>query len=372
MELGDTPPVRSQVQVAGYPLGGTGLSITQGIISRIEEIPYAHSGERLLAAQLDAAINPGNSGGPVIVDDKVVGIAFQGLLFSSNIAYMIPIEIIRHFLKDVEDNTIDGFPTDIIKYLPLVNPEMRHYLKMTPEQTGIMVFDFRVPLQPGTLRQKDVLLKIDGYAITNNGHIKLENNEFRSYTYAIQKKQIGETVTFCVLRDGKEIDIVMPVVRFEKLCKACRSTTPDYYILGGLLFMPFYRDIYDYLASAQAHSEGQFVKSSHLEKMQPFLRLYRQMSENECVIMLHALIDKVNYGLPLENPLILEKINGVEVKNLRYMISLLDRIKSGFVELTFHGNIPIVIDIGKMRSANARILETYRIPSDRSKTLRSR
>jgi len=68
----------------------------------------------------------------------------------------------------------------------------------------------------------------------------------------------------------------------------------------------------------------------------------------------------------LENPLILEKINGVEVKNLRHMISLLDRIKCGFVELTFHGNIPIVVDIEKMRNSNARILKNYRIPSDRS------
>ena len=35
-------------------------------------------------AQIDAAINPGNSGGPVVKDNKLVGIAFQGLNKSDN------------------------------------------------------------------------------------------------------------------------------------------------------------------------------------------------------------------------------------------------------------------------------------------------
>ncbi len=64
--------------VYGYPEGGTSLSITKGIVSRIEFVPYNApvSGLRI---QIDAAINPGNSGGPAVVGDHMIGLAFSHL-----------------------------------------------------------------------------------------------------------------------------------------------------------------------------------------------------------------------------------------------------------------------------------------------------
>ncbi len=79
LKLGDLPELQTSVTVMGYPVGGDNISVTEGIISRIEPIIYSHSGRRLLAVQIDAAINPGNSGGPVLHNDNVVGVAFQGL-----------------------------------------------------------------------------------------------------------------------------------------------------------------------------------------------------------------------------------------------------------------------------------------------------
>lgn len=72
----------------GYPIGGESLSVTAGVVSRIELQEYAQGGETLLAIQIDAAINSGNSGGPVINEnDQLVGVAFQSLatLDSENI-----------------------------------------------------------------------------------------------------------------------------------------------------------------------------------------------------------------------------------------------------------------------------------------------
>src|SRR5262245_39835456 len=61
------PEVKETVLVYGYPQGGSTLSITKGIVSRIEFTGYGEgvSGVRV---QIDAAINPGNSGGPALVD----------------------------------------------------------------------------------------------------------------------------------------------------------------------------------------------------------------------------------------------------------------------------------------------------------------
>ena len=77
LTIGDLPEPLQEVSVYGYPIGGKTLSITKGILSRVEQQVYAHAGAYLLAGQIDAAINPGNSGGPVIVDQQIVGVVMQ-------------------------------------------------------------------------------------------------------------------------------------------------------------------------------------------------------------------------------------------------------------------------------------------------------
>ncbi len=79
------------------------MSVTRGVVSRIEPIQYAHASVHLLGIQiglcqrgftadiLDAAINPGNSGGPALLENKdggndlVAGVAFQCLAGADNI-----------------------------------------------------------------------------------------------------------------------------------------------------------------------------------------------------------------------------------------------------------------------------------------------
>ena len=105
------PGIKDAVMVYGYPTGGTTLSITKGIVSRIEFSLY-HSSVSGLRSQIDAAINPGNSGGPAIVDGKMIGLAFSRLGDAENIGYIIPCEEIDLFLEDIKDGRYDGKPYD--------------------------------------------------------------------------------------------------------------------------------------------------------------------------------------------------------------------------------------------------------------------
>lgn len=65
--------------------GGDNISVSKGVVSRVEPTQYVHGATQLLAIQIDAAINPGNSGGPAIMGDKVAGVAFQNLSNAENI-----------------------------------------------------------------------------------------------------------------------------------------------------------------------------------------------------------------------------------------------------------------------------------------------
>ena len=74
----ELPGIKDAVMVYGYPEGGTTLSITKGIVSRIEFVPYNLQTQGL-RVQIDAAINPGNSGGPAVAGDHMIGVAFSRL-----------------------------------------------------------------------------------------------------------------------------------------------------------------------------------------------------------------------------------------------------------------------------------------------------
>jgi len=119
LALGGIPAIESPVSVYGYPIGGERLSVTRGIISRIDFQTYTHSGiDSHLTVQLDAAINPGNSGGPVMQLGRVVGVAFQGYsgVVAQIVGYMIPTPVIRRFLKDIAGGHDDGYVDLLITY----------------------------------------------------------------------------------------------------------------------------------------------------------------------------------------------------------------------------------------------------------------
>src|SRR3954447_5718806 len=115
------PEVKDSVVVYGYPQGGSSLSVTKGIVSRIEFAGY-NDGTSGLRIQVDAAINPGNSGGPALVDGKMIGLIFSKLTQADNIGYIIPGEEIELFLKDVADSKYDGKPAMHDMLQTLENP----------------------------------------------------------------------------------------------------------------------------------------------------------------------------------------------------------------------------------------------------------
>ncbi len=51
----EMPKLRSSVQVYGYPTGGAAISVTEGVVSRIEYVRYHHDASGL-RFQIDAGI----------------------------------------------------------------------------------------------------------------------------------------------------------------------------------------------------------------------------------------------------------------------------------------------------------------------------
>lgn len=240
IRFGKLPEPRDKVVTVGYAIGGRQVSYTEGVVSRIDIMPYAHSGFENLLVQTDAAINQGNSGGPVFSDETgdCVGVATQR--FSGTIGYFVPGAVIEHFLADLKDGKVDGVPYVGVFTQALENPTLRAYLGMTPEQSGLMVT--KVAHEGGAygiLEVNDVLLSIEGRKIFNDGRITLRDNSRIGVGFEIASRQVGDPLSFTVLRDGHVIKkTIMLASRDFKLIPSLPQydTQPRYYVMGGLLF----------------------------------------------------------------------------------------------------------------------------------------
>lgn len=368
LDLGTLPNAQQEVLVYGFPLGGDTLSITKGVISRIEHQTYTHSSCSFLAVQIDAALNPGNSGGPAIVDDKVVGVAMQGISQADNIGYIVPVPIIDHFLADMEDGRYDGFPSLGVVMQGMENPDLKNKYDLLETQSGMLVVQtLRGSPAEGNLQSGDVLISIEGREIADDGTVEFRPKQRTSMSYFIQEKQIGEKVRVGLLRAGEQLDVevaldrpmekdrLIPLEQYDRL--------PTYFIFGGLVISP--------LSVNYLKSWGPNWYDTAPEELVGMLGANFVTDEaDEVVLLQKVLASEVGRGYQDIANWVITEVNGQKIKNLRELVQRVDEADAGsFVVFKNKLGNQIVIQKEKAAQSLPKILETYRIQKDRSPDL---
>src|SRR5437660_79560 len=206
----ELPRVKDSVNVYGYPTGGTELSVTQGIVSRIEYTDYYYQAS-VLRIQVDAALNFGNSGGPAVSNGKLVGLVFSLIQNAQNIGYQIPVEEIQLFLADIADGKYDGKPQLYDSIQTVENDALRQKLKLPPGVNGVMVAEpYRQdPNYP--LKEWDVITQIGNTPIDSEGKVAVRYDLRLSALYLVQKLAKNGYIDVTVFRDGKLVPMSIPV-----------------------------------------------------------------------------------------------------------------------------------------------------------------
>jgi len=365
--IGSMPEQRDKLTVYGFPVGGTDLSTTEGNVSRIEVTGYTHSQRELLTIQTDAAINPGNSGGPVFKDNKMIGLAFQTIKSNDaqNTSYVIPISLINRFLKDTEDGKYDGIPDLGILWQKLENQDLRTFLKLAKNQTGILVDKIEYQSSAwGILQEKDVVTSINGHVIGNNGTVLFNGSGKRvDFSYITSLQFIGDTATLTVIRNGNSMSLSIPLKKFTSLVSLPQyDVRPSYYILAGFIFVPL---TFNYLDA--------FEKNDQSINLRCFYEYGISSPEKqEIVIISRMLPNSFNTGYQNIFNLVVEKINGVPIANFSDIIPAFENNTSPYhtIELS-NGRVIIVIDKTTAQNATAETLHSLHIPKDRSDNLDS-
>ena len=351
LELDGLPRIQQEISVYGFPMGGNSLSVSTGIVSRIEHNRYAHSREIFLAIQIDAAVNPGNSGGPAISEGKIVGVVMQQITKSQNIGYLVPASIIRHFLVDVKDGKYDGFVNLGIGTQKMENEALRNVYKMKEGLTGVMVMDISEKSTVyNILNDGDILLEIDGHIIQNDGTVEFTPGQYTSFTYYVEKRQLGESVEFKILRDGKEALMSIPLNNMANddllVDTLEHDVMPRYFVYGGYVFTPLSRNL---------------LMGSRSRSLNEMAAKWATQEREEVVVLLKVLADKTNRGDHSVSLWIIDKLNGEKFKDYDEFQSKLYSTDTKYIVLENEEGVKVAIDADKAKEANPLILKRYSI-----------
>ena len=352
----DLPALEDTVLAYGYPTGGTNLSITKGIVSRIDFVDSRFDAPSL-RIQIDAAINPGNSGGPAVSGEKLVGLVFSHLRNAQNIGYIIPTEEIELFLEDVADGAYDGKPRLPVTAWNLENPALRASHGVPKGTTGVLV-DAPFGDDPENRLEKwDVITHLGGERVDNQGMVALAGMPRLSCLYLVQRATVEGRLPVTVLRGGAEKTLSVPTTRvIPMVMPALVGDYPRFFIYGPVAFSAATNQY------ARGTTQSGDLAAFLAARGNPLVTRMLDGPEfpgEELVVVCAPLFPHPlarGYGNPAGG--VVATVNGRKVENLLHLVTLLRDAEEEFVTIEFAGRMamPLVLPRDAAVAATETIL----------------
>jgi len=360
--FGTLPEVEQKIVVYGYPMGGSTLSATIGVVSRVEHHTYAHSGESFLAVQVDAAVNPGNSGGPALSHGKIVGVVMQVITKSQNIGYLVPVSMVKHFIEDMKDKKYDGFADIGLGTQKLENPAIRRYYGLDANVSGKLINKVvHNSSLSGLVKEGDILTAVDGHNIEDDGTVEFRKHEYSYFHYFLDQYQMGQSVMFNIIRDQKPLQVkallkhtaddmyLVKTTRYDKM--------PTYFVYGGYVFSPLTRNL---ILSTNKNR----LKLSYLASK------WQESDKSEVVVLLKVLASDMSRGDNDFGMWPINKVNGQTFKNFKEFYEKINAVTDTYLVLEDKEGIKVIIDREEAQEKQSGILKKYNIEYDKSIDLR--
>eukprot|EP00672_Neobodo_designis_P011781 CAMPEP_0174880560 /NCGR_PEP_ID=MMETSP1114-20130205/83822_1 /TAXON_ID=312471 /ORGANISM="Neobodo designis, Strain CCAP 1951/1" /LENGTH=631 /DNA_ID=CAMNT_0016115955 /DNA_START=71 /DNA_END=1964 /DNA_ORIENTATION=+ len=401
------PDLQANVKVVGFPWGGEQVSITSGVVSRVDMTSYGGADSSLLGIQIDAAINSGNSGGPALVDSKVIGIAFQTLIAASNIGYLIPACIAavaaRAFMRALTEHHRaagadphvqaivyhEGFSSVGIGYQDLTNDKLRRVHGLTAaEQTGCLVEHvFKRCSGEGVLKVGDVICRVNGMAIADDGTVQWKNDQRVSFSHFVRSTRPGDTFELEVLRGGESMTLTVPAkVPFSIVPNHTYSDKYleqlPYRVFGGCVFTELTMGFLlewgdpDWFNNAPRHLTGMLFPKHTDEQAKPDGSAAPVAERDSIVVLSQVLPHAVNRGYASEHftNRFVDKVNGTTVRSFEHFNALLEEAcanAKGHADvadvtiLLSNGsmNLTMALDAAPAAEADELVMRAYGIPA---------
>ncbi len=340
------PPVEfteypSAVTFAGYDGASNELAAISGLV-RDTQIANS-SGSLTLRSQVALEqFREKTAFGPAFFDRKLAGFFLAAQLSEdkkSAAAAFIPTAEIKVFLADAKDGKIDGkwaFKKSFGAQ-HLVNPALRAKLGLADDVHGILITgeaDAIAPFKPW-----DVLTALGSAPVDNTGNTRIGGAQGFDgpafYLLNANVKADTQTLPVTVLRDGKSVQLEIPVTRRgDQLMPSLMetNTAPRYFVFGPMCFEQATAE----LAQAMTQRRGAELALSG-SPIGAHLNDNTKTTPDEEIVVLSNLLPHTcanGYG-PGSFPAV-KAVNGQAVTSLRQLAKLLVEGKDPFIEITFH------------------------------------
>jgi S1-C subfamily serine protease len=334
----ELPEIKDSVVLYGYPHGGNSLSLTKGIVSRIEFAGYSELAAGL-RIQIDAAVNPGNSGGPALVGDKMIGLAYSKLGGGAeNIGYIIPCEEIELFFKRIVNGQYQLKNSLFENLQTLENPALRPFLKLDRADEGMIVREPRSTNADYPLKAWDLITKIGDTPIDDEGMIKLRPSLPVGFNYLVQKLETNGAVPLTVVRAGKKMEVRLPVTpRPQTVMPFEGGRYPSYFVYGPMVFATATIEFAQSLMSASDHVWTGYL----MARGSPLVQRWgdKPAFDGEQLVVVPSPLFPHKLSKGYSNPVgeVVKTINGIPIKNLNHLVAVLRDTREEFIVIEFHG-----------------------------------
>jgi S1-C subfamily serine protease len=327
-----------QVEENGTPL------ITSGAIQSIDVVSNFLPGQFFLTYEVKASMQSAASSFslPVLRDGKLAGV-LTSYDSKDQISDVTATDLVARFVKEAADGDYAGFPSLGISISRTEDPNFRLWLKLPDDGGGLYVSTVRAggSAEKAGLKKGDVILSIDGHEIDRLGYFDDPHYGRLYWSHLVRgAKASGDKVALVVQRDGQPLELEAVLDRRDESDQLVPAyafgKAPSFLVKGGLIFQELTRPLLESFGN-EWQSRAPLNLLDVLENPQKYESRGRRI-----VFLSNVIPTPATVGYEPLQSLIVTKVNGKEIKDMKSLIEAFDQVPEGglhaieFDEEKFH------------------------------------
>ncbi len=338
---------------------------SRGTITSVDLAPYPF-GDFFLTYRLNQSLQYryANQTLPVLASGKLAGFVMRYSSKSQTVE-VLAAPVIRHFMADAATSPYNGFPRAGFRYSPLLDPQLRHYLKLPENIEGIYIQSVLKgsPAEKAGLKDGDVLVQVGNNRISPTGHFKHPLYGKTKISHLIRSTYfVGDRVSFIIYRQGKrkKLEVILNHRKPDQYLVPpyIVGRPPNYVIIAGLIFqelsVPYLRE---YGSDWKKRAP---VDLLYYTQNQDYLA--RDEKRPKIVILSGVIPTALTIGYENLRNLVVSKINGKAIGSVKDVVAAMAAPKGKYCKLEFEKHPHVIyLDPGEIPVIDKLVREKYRI-----------